>query len=148
MIMKKEYLTTLLLVACCLISGCANGNIPLSGTVTFSDDGSPLTVGTVSFEGGSVRAYGTLDNKGHYVVGTEKERNGIPPGVYKIALIGAGTTGDAMQVKEFGRTIDGMATFVPLVDSKFTSAESSGLSISVDKSTKTFDFKVDRPKPK
>ena len=141
-------MTMLLFACCCLISGCSNGNVPLSGTVTFSDDGSPLAVGTVSFEGSSIRAYGTLDNKGRYVVGTEKERDGIPPGAYKIALIGAGTTGDAMQVREFGKMIDGMATFVPLVDTKFTSAESSGLSITVDKTTKTFDFQVDRPKPK
>jgi len=135
----------LLLLTCIFVAGCNNGNIPLSGTVTFSDDGSPLTKGTVSFEGASVRAFGTLDNKGHYVVGTAKERDGIPPGEYKIALIGAGTSGDAMQVMEHGQMVGGMTTFIPLVDTKFTSAESSGLSITVDRSTKTFDFKVDRP---
>ena len=144
--MKSKYWATIIFFTCIAVSGCGNGNIPLSGTVTFSDDGSPLTVGTVSFEGNSVRAYGNLDKNGRYVVGTEKERDGIPPGNYKIALIGAGTTGEAMKIKEFGRTIDGLATFIPLVDTKFTSAESSGLSVTVDKSTKTFDFQVDRPK--
>ena len=109
----------MLVLACLLFSGCGSGNVPLTGTVTFSDDGSPLTVGTVSFEGSRVRASGALDAKGKYIVGTEKERDGIPPGTYKIALIGAGRTEGAMQVMDpRGQMTSGMALFVPAVDPK------------------------------
>ena len=144
MVAMKLKLKIVLLLTCFLITGCNNGNVPLSGTVTFSDDNSPLTVGAVSFEGSSVRAFGTLDGKGHYVVGTEKERDGIPPGTYKIALIGAGTTGERMEYQQLGQTVSGMAKFIPVVDTKYTSTETSGLSLTVDHSTKTFDFQVDR----
>jgi hypothetical protein len=124
-----------LLFACAAFTGCDNGNVPLSGTVTFSDDGSPLTTGAVSFEGNNVRAYGKLDSRGKYVVGTKKDNDGIPPGTYQIALIGAGET---------AAVAGEMDTFTPFIDVKFTSAETSGLSCTVDKATKTFDFQVER----
>ena len=46
----------------------------------------------------------------------------------------------------------GGAVYAPrykrLIDDKYTSRDTSGLEIVVDSSTRRFDIKVDRPKPK
>ncbi|MDR0609836.1 MAG: hypothetical protein LBG58_06980 [Planctomycetaceae bacterium] len=121
-----------------LLTGCGD-KVGLSGKVTFSDDGSPLSVGTVCFETDTFLARGTLKADGSYVVGSLSEKDGLPAGSYKVYISGA--------EQEIGQDKEGMALMEPLIDTKFSSASSSGLSIDVTASTKTFDIKVDRYVP-
>jgi hypothetical protein len=122
-------LTLLLFVSC-------NGKVGLGGKVTFLDDGSPLGTGTVCFETDTYLARGTLKADGSYVVGSLSEKDGLPAGTYRVYISGA--------EKEIGQDKEGMAIMEPLIDTKFSSGSTSGLSVDVTASTKTFDIKVDR----
>lgn len=140
--MTKPFVVMIVAVACCI--GCSD-HVPLSGTVTFSDDGSPVPMGTVCFESATSYARGQLDQNGRYTLGFEKEGNGIPRGVYGVCVTGArrplgmtdepgsvpGSTGGVMQYQE-------------LVAQKFQARSTSGITCTVDGSTKTFNFQVDR----
>ncbi|MGL6193598.1 MAG: hypothetical protein ACRC2T_02110 [Thermoguttaceae bacterium] len=144
--MIGKYSIPVLVFICLAAVGCNNGNVPLKGKVTFSDDGAPLTSGAVVFEGENIRASGKLDNQGIYVVGTKSDKDGIPPGTYKVALVGAGASDGNMEIQDAsGNVGSGLQIFKAVVDTKFTNPQTSGLTITVDRSTKTFDFEVDRP---
>lgn len=141
--MKFRSFSLLVSVAWCV--GCSN-NVPLSGTVTFSDDGSPVPVGTVCFVNDAVYARGTLTANGRYTLGFRKAGDGIPPGVYGVCVTGAqkplgmsDAPGSAKGSK------DGVMTYQELIAQKFQSRTTSGITCTVDGSTRTFDFKVDRP---
>ncbi|MDR1963644.1 MAG: hypothetical protein LBQ50_07685 [Planctomycetaceae bacterium] len=121
-----------------LFSGCGD-KVGLGGKVTFSDDGSPLVTGTVCFETDTYLARGTLKPDGSYVVGSLSEKDGLPPGNYRVYISGA--------EKEIGQDREGMAIMEPLIDAKFASGSTSELSLEVTSSTKTFDIKVDRYVP-
>ncbi|MDR1270884.1 MAG: hypothetical protein LBK82_15320 [Planctomycetaceae bacterium] len=135
----KNSLFFSLLLALLLLSGCSD-KVGLGGKVTFSDDGSPLGTGTVCFETDTYLARGTLKADGSYVVGSLSEKDGLPAGNYRIYVSGA--------EKEIGQDKDGMSIMEPLIDPKFSSGSTSGLSLDVTASTKSFDFKVDRYVPK
>ncbi len=119
--------------------GCG-GNQSLSGKVTFSDDGSPLTKGVVIFTTATHNAQGVIKKDGTYVVGFQKLNDGIPRGDYKVYIGGAE---DVIST----RTSDGGESnrYVPLIDSKYFSSENSGLTFKADGSQRTFDIQVDRP---
>ena len=120
-----------------LCGGCGP-NAGLGGKVTFSDDGSPLAVGSVVFLKGSLISRGDLQPNGTYVVGSLSDKDGLTPGTYMVYVFGA----DKVIIPP-GKTEDD-AYFEPLIDMKFTQAESSGLTIDVTTSTKKFNFQVDR----
>ena len=75
------------LILLLLFAGCS-GNVGLKGTVTFLDDDSPLTVGTVALLKDGKIARGDIKPDGTYVVGFESERDGLPPGTYQIYILG------------------------------------------------------------
>ena len=140
--MKKEYsvhcFLLSLLIFCVL--GCGNGQVGLSGKVTFTDDDTPLTVGMVNFSSDSFLARGAISGDGSYTLGSTKEKDGLPPGKYNVYISGA--------VKEDVTSKTGlgmMPTMVSVIDPKFTT-KNSGIVAEVTASTKTFDFKVDRAK--
>jgi len=121
------------------LTGCGDGKVGLKGKVTFSDYGSPLTTGMVYFDNGKELARGRINADGTYVVGSLSKKDGLAPGHYKIYVqaIGpdpSGTIG-----------VHGLKRQVPLIDSKFTSVETSGLECHVERSTKSYDIVVDRP---
>ena len=113
--------------------GCSN-HVSLSGRVTYSDDGTPLEAGTVIFqpvvEPEKFYARGEIREDGKYVLATARPNDGLPPGKYQVYVSSA------------YRVVN--ETEVPIITSKYTSAETSGLEVDVDRSTKTFDFQVDR----
>lgn len=124
-------------------SGC-NDQQPLTGKVTF-DDGSPVTVGTVVFSSDKVQSFGVIKPDGTYSVSTSQTNDGLPPGTYTVYLSGVDDIqkkkvvgGDGSESEEDVRT--------SLIDPKFTSSTTSGLTFTVDGKTKTFDIKVDRAK--
>ncbi|MDR2172222.1 MAG: hypothetical protein LBP59_18925 [Planctomycetaceae bacterium] len=108
-----------------LFNGCGN-KFPLSGRVTYSDDGSALEYGVVCFETSTFLARGEIGKNGKYVVGSVKQTDGIPKGTYNVYVSGT----------EIGNGL--------LVDKKYANPQSSGLTFTVDGKNKVFDFTVDR----
>jgi len=145
-----RYLFVLLVLA--VVSGCGSGLVPLRGTITFSDDGSPLTMGVILFDDGKTTAKGIIKPDGTYVVGSLKQNDGLAPGLYKISI--QAMVADPSGAPQIPQPMMGagpaMVTApmppppVSLVAPKYNSARTSGLECNVDKSTKTYDIVVER----
>ena len=135
-------------------------NVKFGGKVTYSDDGSPLAVGMVCFESDSFLARGELNKDGYYDLGSQNLKDGIPKGVYRVYISGAEDVEDiaaqgdgqadyatyVMSSASMAGTMGGKI-FSPLIDPKFTSGNTSGLTVNIDGTSKTFDFQVDRYQP-
>ena len=139
--MRKIYITlALCLMLLGTLAGCGK-NQKLGGTVTYSDDGSPVTTGTVCFVADSFYARGTLDEKGYYQLGTESPGNGIPKGTYQVYIADSQKVMGSNPVPGGGT----MPVFVETIAGKFHSAMTSDITYKVDGSSKKFDFQVERP---
>lgn len=113
--------------------GCGN-KVKLTGSVRFSDDGKPLTVGMVCFENeqtGSL-ARGELSADGRFVLGSVSEKDGLPPGNYRVYIAGA--------MLDEGET----GSPIPLIDRRYGSGKTSDLRYEIDASTKNLEITVDR----
>lgn len=145
----KNYILSIsvLMFILSLTTGC--GNPSVTGKVLLSD-GTPVTVGKVYFEKGSFSATGTIKEDGSYKMGTEKDGDGVPPGKYKIAIMGAIKNKLPEDAKNDGKGGLGMVTvrapvsFENLVAQKYTSVSTSGLEIEVKGSMK-HDIVVEAP---
>ena len=133
--MRKLFFVSFFSLALIALVGCSN-KVKLSGKVTFSDDGSPLTTGTVHFENDQCLARGKLQSDGSYVLGSESNTDGLPAGKYFVYVAGA--------VQAVGKDKSGLTANIPLITPNFTSRSKSTLSVDVSPSLKTYDFKVDR----
>ncbi|MDR0871634.1 MAG: hypothetical protein LBN39_12665 [Planctomycetaceae bacterium] len=132
----KKTIHLLTLFACLfLLTGCSE-KVGLSGKVTYSDDGSPLETGQVCFTTDTYFSRGNIKENGVYTLGSDKETDGLPPGTYRVYV--------AYAAVENGVDKNGDAILVPLIDQKFADGKTSGITLTVDASTKNFDFKVDR----
>jgi hypothetical protein len=92
---------SILLLAGCMpvLAGCRSGSadlIPVSGTVT--QNGQPLTTGTVSFRPDAARGNqsqhqptGRIEADGRYTLYTT-ERSGAPPGWYRVLVFASSST--------------------------------------------------------
>ena len=127
-----SYISLFLLV----FTGCGGGKVPLSGTVTFSDDGSPLTVGYVCFETDTYLSRGMLSSKGTYNTGSISEKDGIPPGTYRVYISGA--------MRAIGVDKSGEPVYESLIDERFGNGATSGLTVTIPTPNRKFDFRVDR----
>ncbi|MGL4943310.1 MAG: hypothetical protein ACRC46_08980 [Thermoguttaceae bacterium] len=144
----KNFCVCLLVAFGLLLSGCSK-NVSMGGKVTFSDDGSPLSVGTVCFESATFLARGEIKPDGTYVIGSLSEKDGLPAGTYKVCIAGAAKEIGKTQIDSLsGTQMEGMPIYEPLIDEKFAKAATSGIEITVDNKTKSLDFKVDRFKKK
>ena len=117
------------------LTGCSD-HVSLSGRVTYSDDGSPLESGTVIFQTAALFARGEIGKDGKYVMATMRPNDGLPPGQYRVFVNSA----YRYEFPEGG----GPANEILLITHKYTSPETSELVVDVDRSTRTFDFQVDR----
>ena len=137
--MKTDILFACLVVisATMLGTGCSNGNVSFGGKVTFSDDDSPLTLGTVCFESPTFLGRGELNQDGKYDLGSLSTSDGIPKGTYKVYVTGAA---------KGGMSDKGSPILIPIIDPKYVAASTSGLSVTIDGKSKSFDIKVDRYK--
>ena len=116
--------------------GCGDKKVQLTGTVTYSDDGTPLEIGTVGFTTETYSARGVLAPDGTYTVSSVNPKDGLPPGKYKVYISAAHRAID--------RGPEEMTLYVPLIDTKYEDPNTSGLEVEVDAKTKTFNFQVDR----
>ena len=133
--MKNSILLTVSL-SLLVVAGCSGGKVGLSGKVVYSDDRSPVPTGEVYFETDSFLARGIIQPDGTFVVGSIGDRDGIPPGTYRVSVRGA--------QKAMGEDAEGMTIYEPLIDVKFTSAATSGITIDITASTQNFEVPVDR----
>jgi hypothetical protein len=131
--MKIKLLFFASMLILCICVGCSK-NVSLNGQVTYSDDGSPLTTGTVCFETDTYMARGNINSDGKYTLMSVTPNDGLPEGLYKVSVLNA-TVGDEDDV-----------TKKPLIDPKYNSGNTSGITFQVTPSTHRFDFKVDRYK--
>ncbi|MDR1492424.1 MAG: hypothetical protein LBT05_06870 [Planctomycetaceae bacterium] len=117
-------------------AGCG-GHTQLKGKIAF-EDGSPLTTGMVIFDDGTTLARAPIQPDGTFIAGTEKENNGLPPGTYNVYITGAEEMLDNPEGKFPPPTR-------PLIHKKHTAAETSGLTVTIDKATKDFTITVESP---
>jgi len=121
----------LLLLFALVALGCSR-NFQMKGRVVFEDDGSPLTVGIVLLCSPTMQSRGSLDKDGYFVIGTLRDKDGLPPGTYTVAIAGA--------VEDLP---DG--NFRALLEDKWYSPTTSGITLTIDKSIKDYEIKVTRP---
>ena len=138
----------LVFILCCpFFVGC--GELSVTGKVTLTD-GTPVTKGKVYFENGSFSATGDIQKDGSYRMGTGTKGNGIPPGQYKVAIMGAFVNEFRDNSDRPGQTgVGGLMTrepvlFQEMVHKKYTSISTSGLTVDVRKSMK-HDIVVEPP---
>ena len=124
---SKHFLPLLIVLVAVL--GCSNNQVGLSGKVVYSDTGEPVTQGEVQFYTPTSVSRATIKNAGTFTAGTYKESDGLPPGTYGVAIVSSDTESN------------------PLVHEKFSDQTTSGLTITVDKTTRDTVFKVERPDP-
>ena len=137
--MTRKLLLAFALAGLIIMVGCS-GKQQLTGTVTFSDDGSPLGCGVVYFSTPTFQAMGPIKADGTYTVSSTGKSDGIPRGqTFAVTIIGA----DDVQTS---RTNDGFTNErrTPLIDPKYTNEETSGLTFTSDGRTQTFNIQVDR----
>ena len=132
--MNRKVVSLMVVLLSLFLIGCDNGHVSLSGRVTYSDNDAPLEAGTVFFQPvvGAEQFYarGEIASDGKYVLATHRPKDGLPPGKYQVYVNGAFLYEDEKEI--------------PLISNKYTRAETSELEVEVNRSTKTFDFQVDR----
>ena len=148
--MKYRYLPILIVLL--IAVGCSD-KVPLRGTITFSDDDSPLPTGTVFFVTPTFQAQGAIREDGSYIVGSERLTDGLPPGTYRIFLSGT-TLVEHHQTRPLGQTCPVTGDNIDhrfqeeirtsLLHERYRDPETSGLEVTVDRSTRTFNFQVER----
>ena len=137
------------------ILGCGS-NVSLSGKVVYSDDKTPLTKGIVCFESDTYTARGKLNENGEYTIGSKSVKDGLLPGQYRVYISGAfhqevpaGAHAEK-EVNSFTQPLDASAdggaamNIKPLIAAKYSRGATSGITVDVNASTRTFNFEVDR----
>ncbi|MDR0327985.1 MAG: hypothetical protein LBI05_06800 [Planctomycetaceae bacterium] len=129
-----------------LLAGCGK-NVGLKGKVTYSDDGSPVTAGTICFRKDGKIARGDIQEDGSFVVGFESEANGLPPGKYEVFFTGTDkVTTTVVGTRESMGVVQDIVDYQyePQIAERYKSAETSQLTFEVNASTKNYDIQVDR----
>ncbi|MDO5554319.1 MAG: hypothetical protein Q4G68_11205 [Planctomycetia bacterium] len=143
--MKTWPLSTCFLFSALLLAVGCGKNVPVSGTVVFNDDHSPLTSGVIIFDNGIQTGRAKIEQDGTFIVGFEKNENGIPEGTWRVAIVGAEELLPCPQNEDDDPTNDIYPKpSKPLIDARYNNAETSDLTVTVDKSTRAVELTVDR----
>jgi hypothetical protein len=94
--------------------GCSDA-VSVTGTVKLAD-GTPFTMGYVSFESATTNVIGPLDRNGNFSLFQIKPGDRVPPGTYRGAIMFGGTDEDPLPFP-----------------SKYTSFATSGLTVTVER---------------
>ena len=120
------------------VVGCDQGMASVTGRVVYENDGSGVPGGLVMFlpvEKGQPYARGNIQLDGTFRLGTETPGSGANPGKYGVCIIPP----DRSAERENG------AKIMPLVDSRYQDAATSGLEFEVKPGKNDFTMKVSRP---
>ncbi|MDR1271326.1 MAG: hypothetical protein LBK82_17605 [Planctomycetaceae bacterium] len=121
--------------------GCGEPLHKVTGTVKY-DDGSPVTLGNVSFDSDKFSFSSTIDANGYFSSPGQKSK-GIPEGTYRVYLTG---TTKVPNIPDARGTFT-QGTPEPTVAEKYCSAATASLTFEAKPGgTKTFDIVVERPK--
>jgi hypothetical protein len=120
-----------------MLSGCSD-NVKLRGTVVYPD-GEPLTCGTIYFSKQDYLARAFIRQDGSYDVGSLSNKDGLPPGKYKVYITGA-VKGDADPDSQ--NALGEKVTL--LIAPKFMSEETTPLEIEVP-GENVYNITVERP---
>jgi hypothetical protein len=129
--MTRLFLIFVLLFGCLNFFGCNGKQVGLSGKVIFSDDGSPVTFGTVCFATPTFQAKGEIQKDGTFTMGSLSASDGLPPGTYQVGILGV--TEDL-----------GGDNIYSILDPKWNSPATSDFTVTVEKTTRNLEIKVDR----
>jgi hypothetical protein len=136
----KRYPAFTLLLLFLFVAGCGGGQVGALGTVVFSDDGSPVFQGVdmphglIIFSTPTFQARSEIDGQGRFTMSSFSANDGLPPGTYRVAIIAQDNTDPDNPYS--------------LIDSKYSSHTTSELEITIEKTTRDIEFKVDRnPNP-
>ena len=145
--MLKKSIHFVLLLSLLVLTGCGSGNYAVSGKVVFSDDGSPVSTGTVAFEAGSHLFRGLIQPDGTFVMGTQRANDGVPSGKYRVYVLAEKVTSTPTGDKTSEGEEEVLIEVEQLVDEKFTKSSTSGIEIDITGPKKDLEIKVDRYKP-
>ena len=138
--MNRKIFPLLCVIILAVTIGCSQKQ-SLHGTITFSDDGSPVPTGAIFFTTPTFEAMGAIKKDGTYTVSSTGTNDGIPKGqTYAVTI-----TADEV---ELTRNADGSVAGekrTRLIDPKYMNKDTSGLTFTADGKAKKFDIKVDRP---
>ena len=147
--MKNNVCIVLSAFCCVAALGCSN-NVPLKGQVVYSDNGEPVTKGLIMFESSKFMSRGEIQQDGTFVVGSLKGNDGIPPGDYRISIVGAIESREVAPPRgaaaQSGVAAARPMSITPLIDPKYERVSTSGLTLTVDRSTREHTVVVDRAK--
>ena len=139
-----KYITTIAILLAACLCGCSE-NVPLSGRITFEDNGEPLTMGTIAFIKGAEQSRSEIDSDGRYNLGFMKKGDGLPKGEYQIYIQAVRVETAKGPVNSDGDAEEIILGATPLIADKYKNPETSGLTFTADGKTKTFDIQVERP---
>lgn len=126
--MINKHCAVLFCLVAIILTGCDSGKKQISGKVTFSD-GKPVTSGKIIFSTETFQANGTINPDGSYQMGSIGEKDGVPPGEYKVSVTGVGR-------------LVGM-TMLSLCDEKYMNPQTSGLTVTVPAPGNKYDIELD-----
>jgi hypothetical protein len=116
--------------------GCGD-QVKVSGKVVFSDDQTPVQSGMISFTSDTFLARGEIRD-GAYTLGSVDEGDGVKPGTYNVSFIDVTGSDPKVGVDQ------GESMPESLIDAKYTSPETSGLTVTIDKAQSDLNFSLDR----
>ncbi|MGL6194031.1 MAG: hypothetical protein ACRC2T_04330 [Thermoguttaceae bacterium] len=138
---KHTIIYVLALFMLSFAAGCS-GKVKVKGKVTFPD-GTPLTKGVVVFdsEDGKYQVKGPLNDKGEFAPYESKEGDAIKAGKYKVSIRDAHEGGEYV---DNGPSVPATSTpIIPLIDKKYGSYSTSGLTAEVSSSKRNVELQVE-----
>lgn len=110
-------------------AGCSR-NVQVKGKVTFADDQSPLTIGTVILQNETHTAKGNIKPNGTFQVSSVKKNDGLPPGIYQVGIIGAMVTPESENSSTLLEDLEPQKTPIVsqlLINPKYLNPQTSGI---------------------
>jgi len=142
----KHYIFISISLSLLFLVGCGK-NVGLSGKVVFSDDKSPVPLGTVGLisESGTFSARGDIKSDGTFDVGSVKANDGLPPGKYRVSVSAMKLTG--MSPTGNDPESSGDPVYELLIDPKYGNPDTSELTLEITSTKRNFTIEVDRYVP-
>jgi len=121
-----------------MFAGCG-GTVSVSGTVTM-EGGDPVSRGYISFNNGSYETRAMLREDGSYIVDTDGR--GMQKGEYRVFF----TATEGYELVPTPGSSTPTSVRIPLIDDKYSSLETTDLTVNIDRSTVYSPVLIPAPK--